>query len=245
MEKLQMGILRTYLLITSFLVGAGILFPTNMNLWLIRYVTILSLFLISVLYTVKERTQTRLPYALLFVVIGDAFLYLALPLKFMRVNIPFGLLSFTIAYGIIASTYQKALFSVNKVKDKFFYLKQLSLLLLIGSSSLYFLRKIRSTDLIFGLIFIFSLVLVFSIALNLFFNPLISKRLRVLILLSSGLMVVCDIGVILGFLIPALDPLMYNIGTSVVWSAYIPAWTIICILSMDAELSKISSLHSS
>jgi hypothetical protein len=58
-------------------------------------------------------------------------------------------------------------------------------------------------------------------------------------------MVVCDIGVILGFSLPSLDPMIFSIGSSIVWSAYIPAWTIICILSMDTEFSKISSLQSS
>lgn len=245
MQKFQSGILRTYLMITSFLVGAGILFPENENLWLIRYVTILSLFLISILHQIKEKTQTRLSYALLFAVIGDAFLYLALPLKFIKLNIPLGLISFTMAYGIIASAYLKVLFSIKKTIDKFFYLKLLSLLLLIGSFIIYFLRKTTSADLFFGSIFISSLIFVFLMAINIFFSTLISKRLRVLILLSSTLMVVCDIGVILGFSLPSLDPMIFNIGSSIVWSAYIPAWTIICILSMDTEFSKISSLQSS
>lgn len=240
MQKFQSGILRTYLMITSFLVGAGILFPANENLWLIRYVTILSLFLISILYQIKERIQTRLPYALLFVVIGDAFIYLSLPLKFIRLNIPLGLISFTIAYGIIASTYLKVLYSTKKTIDKIFYLKQLSLLLLIGSFIIYLLRKTASADLILGSIFISSLIFVFSMAINIFFSTLISKRLRVLILLSSTLMIVCDIGVILGFSLPALDPMIYNVGTSIVWSAYIPAWTIICILSMDTEFNRVT-----
>lgn len=240
MQKFQSGILRTYLMITSFLVGAGILFPANENLWLIRYVTILSLFLISILYQIKERIQTRLPYALLFVVIGDAFIYLSLPLTFIRINIPLGLISFTIAYGIIASTYLKVLYSTKKTIDKIFYLKQLSLLLLIGSFIIYLLRKTASADLILSSIFISSLIFVFSTAINIFFSTLISKRLRVLILLSSTLMIVCDIGVILGFSLPALDPMIYNIGTSIVWSAYIPAWTIICILSMDTEFNRVT-----
>lgn len=245
MRKYQSGILRTYFLITSFLVGAGILFPENENIWLIRYVAILSLFLISLLYQVKERIRTRLPYALFFAVIGDAFLYLTLPLKFIRLNIPLALISFTVAYGIISSAYLKVLLSIKKTIDKFLYLKLLSLLLLFGSFLIYFLRKTTSADLIFGSVFIFSLILVYSMAINIFFSTLISKRLRVLILLSSTLMIVCDIGVILGFSLPALDPMIYNVGTSIVWSAYIPAWTIICILSMDTEFNRVTSPDSS
>lgn len=240
MQKLQTSILRTYLLIALFLVGAGILFPANQNLWLYRYFTILSLFLISILYKVKEKSHTRLPYALLFAAIGDAFIYLALPLKFMRLNIPLGLFSFTIAYMIIASFYLKALFLSRKSKDHVFYLKQLPLPILIGSSIIYFLQKTRSADLISGSIFIFSLFLLIFSAINLFFSTHFSRRLRILILLSSALMVICDIGVILGFSLLSLDPLFYNIGTSIVWSAYIPAWAIICILSMDTEFNRVT-----
>lgn len=240
MQKLQINIIKTYLLITFFLVGSGILFPTNQNLWLIRYFTILSLFFISILHKVKEKSQTRLPYALLFAAIGDAFLYLALPLKFLRLNIPLGLLSFTLAYIIIASAYLRALFSSKKSSENIIYLKQFALLLLISSIIIYFLRKSRLDYLIFGSVFIFALLLVFLSALNLFFSTLFSIRLRRLVIISSTLMVICDIGVILGFLLPVLESMVYNIGTSIVWFAYVPAWTIICILSMDAELNKIS-----
>jgi len=240
LQKLQINIIRTYLLITLLLVVSGILFPTNQSLWLFRYFTILALFLIAIFLKVKRRMPTLLPYALLFASIGDAFLYLALPLTFLRLNIPIGLLSFTIAYLIIASVYLKALLSKEKSPARHFYLIQFILLILIVSMIFYYLQKINIDHLIFGTVFIFALLLVFCTALNLFFSTLISKRLRLLILISSTLMLICDTGVILGFSLPSLSLAVYNLGISIVWSAYIPAWTIICILSMDNELGEIS-----
>lgn len=240
MQKLQINIIRTYLLITLLLVGFGLLFPSNQNLWLFRYFVILSLFIVSILYKIKGRSQTCLPYALLFASIGDAFLYLAIPLKFIKPNIPLGLLSFTLAYVIIASAYTRILFRSEKSTISIFYLKQLALLLLMVSALMFALRKSPLDDLIFGSVFIFALLLVFISAINLYFNTGLSFRLRALIMISSMLMVICDVGVILGFTLPALDPLSYSIGITIVWSAYIPAWTILCMISMDREFNKAS-----
>jgi len=240
MQKLQINIIRTYLLITLLLVASGILFPTNQSLWLFRYFTILTLFLIAIFLKIKRRIRTLLPFSLLFAAIGDAFLYLNLPLKFLKLNIPLGLFSFAIAYIIIASVYFKALLKLKNSSAKHFYLVQLILLILIISIFIYFLQKTNMDHLIFGAVFVFALLLVFCAALNLFFSNLVPKRLRLLILISSTLMLICDTGVILGFSLPNLDPIVYNLGASIVWSAYIPAWTIICILSMDTEFSKIS-----
>lgn len=239
MEKLQISIIRVYLLITLLLVGFGILFPSNQNLWLFRYSTILSLFLVAIFHKVKERIHTRLPYALLFATIGDYFLYLSLPLKFLKLNIPLGLFSFAIAYVIIASVYLKALFSAKKSPMKVIYLLQLVLLVLTVSFLVYFLRRTRLNYLVFGSVFIIALLVVFLSALNIFFSTIFSKRLKLLILISSMLMMICDIGVILGFSLPAVEPMVYNLGISIVWSAYVPAWTIICMLSMDAEFNRI------
>ena len=240
MQKLQINIIRTYLLITFLLVVSGILFPANQSLWLFRYFTILTLFLIAIFLKVKRRIQTLLPYAILFASIGDAFLYLNMPLKFIRLNIPLGLLSFTIAYLIIASVYFRALHKLKKSSAKHFYQVQLILLIFIISIFIYFLQRINMGHLIFGAVFVFALLLVFCTALNLFFSTTFPTRLRLLIFISSTLMLICDTGVIMGFSIPNLDSIVYSLGASIVWSAYIPAWTIICILSMDTEFSKIS-----
>jgi len=240
MQKLQIKIIRTYLLITFFLVGYGNLFPANQNLWLFRYFTILSLFLIAFFHKVKERILTRLPYALLFVAIGDAFLYLSLPLKFIKLDIPLGLISFSIAYIIIASAYLKALFSSKRSPMKVIYLIQLVLSILTVSIAIYFLRKTHLDYLVFGSFFISTLLIVLFSALIIFFCTIFSKRLKLMILISSTLMVICDIGVILGFSLVSVEPMAYNLGASIVWSAYVPAWTIICILSMDAEFNRVT-----
>ncbi|MGB4587610.1 MAG: hypothetical protein WBI17_00045 [Clostridiaceae bacterium] len=244
MNKLQINIIRSYLLITLLLVGFGLFIPANRNLWLFRYFSILSLFLIAIYFKVKRKIQTQLPYALLFAAIGDAFIYLPLSLNFLKLNIPLGLFSFTMAYVIIASTYLKVLSSNHKSGNTAFNLLQIALIVVIVSISVIFLQKTQLDYLFFGSLFLFALLLVFSCSLNIFFTPLISKRLRGLILISSTLMVICDTGVILGFSIPAGDPMVYNLGSSMVWSAYIPAWTIICILSMDTEYNKTNTLNS-
>lgn len=240
MQRLQIHLIWTYLLMTLLLVGFGLLFPYNENLWVFRYLVILSLFIISIFIKVKEKNQTQLPYALFFTVIGDTFLYLSIPLKFIKLNIPLGLLSFAIAYSIIASTYVRILWCSKKSKVSLLYLKQLALLFLIVSLLFYTLRKLTLDNLIFGSIFIIALLLVFICAINLIFSTFISTRLRALIMISSTLMLICDVGVILGFTFPALDPLIYILGTSIVWSAYIPAWTILCIISMDREFNNIT-----
>lgn len=239
MQRLQIHLIWIYLLMTLLLVGFGLLFPSNENLWVFRYLSILSLFIISFFIKIKERNQTPLPYALFFAVIGDTFLYLPIALKFIKLNLPLGLLSFTIAYGIISSTYARILWRLIKPKDRLLYLKQIALLLLIVSVFIYALRKLTLDNLIFGSLFIFALLLVFISAINLFFSTLISIGLRALIMISSTLMLICDVGVILGFTLPSLDPILYNIGTSIVWSAYIPAWTILCMISMDREFNNI------
>lgn len=239
MQKLLLSILKTYLLITLLLVGFGILFPANQKLWLFRYSVILSLFIISIVNKIKEKSQNRLPFALLFAVIGDAFLYLAIPLKLIKPNIPLGLLSFFIAYGIIASAYARILFQHRKPIDRILYLKQLALLLMILSAIIFALRKSTLDNLIFGSMFILALLLVFMSALNLFFSTIFSIRLRTMIMISSMLMLICDVGVILGFTLSPPDPIIYSIGTAIVWSAYIPAWTLLCLISMDKEFDRV------
>jgi hypothetical protein len=52
-------------------------------------------------------------------------------------------------------------------------------------------------------------------------------------------MVLCDLFVVLGFLLPDISAEMYDFGSVIVWSAYIPAWTILAILSIDAGFQEV------
>ncbi|MBP1919818.1 lysoplasmalogenase family protein [Youngiibacter multivorans] len=196
-------------------------------LWGVRYAIMLSMPLYSLKAANKGREQRLLAASLFLIAAGDFFLYV--PLASGNENpklYPWGIVLFSLAYLMLSTAYLR-----NAGKDKREILLALMPMTILAAG---FYGVLSFAD---GNLVISSLLLILSISFMLW-NALCvpirgwyDRTSSRLIVISAFLMLACDAGVGLGMMAGISSELLFDIGRNIVWSAYIPAWAIILMLS--------------
>ena len=225
-------ILGTYLMLTLLLVLLGLYLKNLKMLWILRYLVFLSLPLTALAARGRHPGSSSLVFALLCAALGDAFIYLPLGLERFEPNLPLGMLFFALSYTLITAVYVKGGLS-SMVSGLKVHPDLLIFPLFLATMEFAFWGTLPLLFLLLGFFFFVALSTAFWASVRLYSRRSYPKRIRNLVLLSTTLMVLCDLIVVLGFLLPVMSARMYDIGSVIVWSAYIPAWTILAILSTD------------
>lgn len=196
-------------------------------LWGARYMVMLSMPLFSLKSTGKLMEQRLLAASLFLIAAGDFFLYAPLALNKENPRLyPWGIALFSCAYLLLSAAYAR-----NAGKDKREIILALIPIMLFAAA-FYAVASFAG-----GILRICGLTLEFTISLMLWnalcvpirgwYDSTSSK----LITASALLMLLCDAGVGLGMMAGISNELLFDIGRNIVWSAYIPAWAIILMLS--------------
>lgn len=196
-------------------------------LWGVRYAVMLSMPLYSIKVSVKSRIQKMLAASLFLIAAGDFFLYVPLAMGIEGPELyPWGIILFSMAYVVLSAAY-----SWNSRKDpKEILLTLMPMTVFFAGSYLvlsYSDGMIRTAGLLLSASISFMLWNALCVPLRGLFGKGDSK----LVVLSAFLMLICDAGVGLGMLAVIRNELLFDIGRNIVWSAYIPAWAIILMLS--------------
>lgn len=196
-------------------------------IWGVRYAVILSMPLYSIRVTVKEREQRLLQASLLLIAAGDFFLYVPLAMGNEEPELyPWGVLLFSLAYLMLSAAYSRR--SNRVLKEILLTLMPMTVFFAGATFVLSYADGMtRVAGLLLTACISFMMWNALCVPLRGFFDKEVSK----LVVLSAFLMLVCDAGVGLGMLAGIRNELIFNIGRNIVWSAYIPAWAIILMLS--------------
>ncbi|MHC1733515.1 MAG: hypothetical protein AB9888_15985 [Bacteroidales bacterium] len=196
-------------------------------LWGVRYAVMLSMPLYSIRVSVKVRVQRMLSASLFLIAAGDFFLYVPLAMGIEEPKLyPWGIILFSLAYVMLSSAYSWS--SRRNPKE---------ILLTLMPMTVFFAGTYLVLSYADGMIRAAGLLLSASISLMLWnalcvpLRGLFDKSASKLVVVSSFLMLICDAGVGLGMLAGIRNELLFDIGRNIVWSAYIPAWAIILMLS--------------
>lgn len=196
-------------------------------LWGLRYAVMLSMPLYSIKVSVKARVQRMLSASLFMIAAGDFFLYVPLAMGIEEPELyPWGIILFSLAYVVLSAAY-----SWKSSKDP------KEILLTLMPMTVFFAGSYMVLSYADGMIRAAGLLLAASISFMLWnalcvpLRGLFGKSASKLVVVSSFLMLICDAGVGLGMLAVIRNELLFDIGRNIVWSAYIPAWAIILMLS--------------
>lgn len=196
-------------------------------LWGVRYAVMLSMPLYSIRVSVKARIQQMLAASLLLIAAGDFFLYVPLAMGIEEPKLyPWGIILFSLSYVMLSSAY-----SWNSRRNpKEILLTLMPMTVFFAGAYLilsYADGMIRASGLLLSVSISFMLWNALCVPLRGLFDKSASK----LVVTSAFLMLLCDAGVGLGMLAGIRNELLFDIGRNIVWSAYIPAWAIILMLS--------------
>lgn len=229
MNRMQRKLIKIYVPVTLVIVILDLVLDATALFWLLKYLTVLSLFLWSFFHMKKTRDQERLGLSLFFVAAGDAFLYLPLALGYEQSElIPYGMMMFILAYGCLILVYRQGL-----------HPGRFERMAALPSAAVFYLGLMllwrRESGPVLSLTLIFWGILCTMLWMALCTRSARSpyRRHGKVIALSAILMVVCDAGVGLGLFYPAQSTMVYNLAKSIIWTAYIPAWTLIAWLSLE------------
>lgn len=229
MNMRQNKLLMTYLPMTLVIVFLDLILEEEQTMWLVKYLVVLSLFLWAFFLGKKTRDQERLGLSLLFVAVGDAFLYLPMALGYGEsVFIPYGMMMFLLAYGCLILVYRQGL-----------RLGRFETMAAIPSLAVFYLgltmlwRAGNGPVISLTLVFWGVLCTMLWMALCTLSPRSPYRRHGKVIALSGVLMVVCDAGVGMGLYYPAQSVLLFILAKSIIWTAYIPAWTLVAWLAAE------------
>lgn len=231
MNRIQQKLIAVYLPMTLVIIVLDLVFGNTPLMWLVKFLAIASLFLWSFFLRKKSREQEQLGLSLLFVTLGDGFLYLPLALGYGEsALIPYGMVMFILAYGCLILVYRQGL-----------HPGRFEGMAGVASAAVFYLGLMllwrRQSGPVIGLTLIFWGTLCTMLWMALCTRSARSpyRKHGKVIALSAVLMVVCDAGVGLGLLYPAQSNLVYLLARSIIWAAYIPAWTLIAWLALEEQ----------
>jgi hypothetical protein len=230
MRDLQNRILSVYITIACLLMFIDFIFPAKPFVCLVKYITICSLFVISLCQQKVYKEQWMMFSAQCLVVLADYFFVFTKWIKggqLANIHKYIGSICFFIAYLILIKTWAKTRY--NKIS----LIEILFALLIIA----FF----WSTVIIIGphlRILIKASVYLFGIVLCLLAWSGVCARVRnyygrmtsCLIGMSSSLIFISDIAVVHAALNPAFAGQFVPWLSALIWITYIPAWAIIVIL---------------
>ena len=203
-------------------------------LWGTRYAVMLSMPLYSLKAAVKGKEQRLLAASLFLIAVGDFFLYVPLASGYENPELyPWGIIMFSCAYLMLSAAYLR-----NAGRDKRELLLALMPMTIFAAGSYGVLSFADGNLIISSLLLLFSISFMLWNALCVPIRGWYDRTSSKLIVVSAFLMIACDAGVGLGMMAGISSEFLFDIGRNIVWSAYIPAWAIILMLSSWRTMGK-------
>ncbi len=236
MNKVQKLILSVFLPMTGLFIALDNFFPGAPYVNYIKFVTIITLFLITLGINKKYPEQKILTVAMFFVVAGDFFLVFC-KTYFASEKFPlYGVLSFSAAYLLVILAFQK-----NFKIGRFEAAAALPVLIITVPVVIILLPFVSGLIKYGLLIFIFVLcycswTCICTLSRG-YFAPRSSHRIA----LAGFLMLICDLGVGLSSFHPCFNGTFVPLIKNIIWGSYIPAWTLIAVTIAEKNLCR--TLH--
>ncbi len=231
MNKVQKLVLSIFLPITALFIVLDNIFPGAPLVNYIKFVTIITLFLIALRINKTYPEQRLLTAAMFLVMIGDLFLVFCKTFFDSGKFLPFGVLSFSIAYLLVVFAFQR-----NFKTGRFEAVAALPVLIITIPVVIILLASV-SGFLKFGLL-IFIAILCYCTWTCIctvsrgYFVPKSSYRIA----LAGFLMLICDLGVGLSSFYPQFSGTFVPLLKNIIWGSYIPAWTLIVVTIAEKNL---------
>lgn len=224
-----------YLPLTLLLLIFDNIYPAAAFVNYLKYTLIITLFLVSLSFKKPTLEQTRMGYALFFVVLADFFLVFCSSIPSLADKVvPWGITCFMIAYLLLIFTYRKKGYgSPSNIIEK----TLIGLLIILVFATLYLRLFPHINGLKLWALSLFGLALCYYTWISLctvfqgYFTPTAARYIA----LSGCLMFVSDIAVALSMFDPAFNNQFVPWLKNIIWIAYIPAWTIVVILISQSD----------
>lgn len=232
MNRLQKGILGTYLPLTGLVLLLDQFYPAAQHVNYVRYFIILSLFVIASSISKRYAEQRVLAIATGFVVIADFFLvFLSINPNHFSKTAPYGTIAFFIAYCLLALVFQKGL-SLRLTEA----LAAVPVMIVVCPMLVILAPYIGWP--LDTLLLVFSCVLSYMswTAICTISGDYYSLKSSLLMGVAGFLMLVSDMVVGLATFHPAFAHEFVPWLKNFIWATYMPAWAIIVVLIAEDDL---------
>lgn len=230
MNNTQKMLFIIYLPFTLLIFYLDNVFPGAFSVIYLKYTLIITLFLASIVIKKHYIEQKYLSVSLFFVVIADFFLTFSDTLPNVKINTDlFGMAFFMVAYIFLILAFQK---NFRLRKAEILVAVPLLFVFIFVFFSLY--SYVKFSMLISTLVFGFVLCYMAWTAICTLFRRYYRRSVALLIALAGTLIFVSDMGVAFGLFHPAYAGTFVPWLKNIIWTTYIPAWTILtAIISED------------
>lgn len=204
----------------------------NMVLYL-KYATMITLFLSALTIKKKFFEQKLMALSLFFLVIADFFLVFAGTIENLKINLdPFGILGFLCAYICLIAAYNKN-FKLRRVEIVAAIPFVIMFIGVFGLLMPYIYNlAIKIGTLIFGIVLSY---MAWTSVCTIFRNYF-TKKASWIIAVSGCLMFICDVAVAFSKFYPLFAMKHTTWLTNIIWTAYIPGWTLLAVLICEKDL---------
>lgn len=229
----QKILIAIYFPITLLIFILDNIYPQENIVLYIKYATMITLFLSGLTIKKKFFEQKLMALSLFFLVIADFFLVFAGTIENLKMNLdPFGILGFLGAYICLIAAYNKNV----KLRRLEIVIAIPFVMMFIGVFGLlmpYIYNPVMKTGtLIFGIVLTYmAWTSVCTIYRNYF-----TKKASWIIAISGVLMFICDVGVAFSMFYPPFTIKHTPWLTNIIWTAYVPGWTLLAVLICEKDL---------
>lgn len=228
-QKLLFAIYLPFTILIFFLDNA---FPGHFSVIYLKYTLIITLFLVSIVVNKFHIEQKYISVSLFFVVIADFFLTFSDTLPNIKMNTDlFGMAFFMVAYIVLIIAFQK---NFRLRKAEIIVAAPLLIVLITVLLSLYSYVKVPM--LISAIIFGIVLCYMAWTAICTLFRRYYRRRIAFMIALAGSLIFISDMVVAFGLFHPAYAGTFVPWLKNIIWTTYIPAWTILTAIVSEDRL---------
>jgi hypothetical protein len=237
MSNIQRVIMAVYFPLTIFFVVADNLYPADNLVRLIKFMTILTIFIAAFSIRKKFSEQKLMTIAVLFAVLGDFFLGFGERIPGIKsLDAPLGMLGFMISYIFLIIALHKN-FSISRK----------NLLAVVPIALVYIPVFLNLARFITGPMFvaasIFGLVLCYMCwtALCCLLRGYFTRKTAWLLSLSGCLIFISDIVVANALFNPLFKGHFVPLLQNIIWITFVPAWALILATVAEENLKVQSS----
>lgn len=229
MNLYQKLLLAVFIPVTLVIITLDYIFPSQFFVDIIKFATMTALLLASLYVKKRYNEQLLLLLSLLLAVSGDLLFVLLKDL--LAFSLPIGVSFFTISYISLIAVFSKA-----KFHDPLMLLTAVPVLSLVLPVAYVSYNKVDDRILPFGIIFIVVLSFMTWSAVKTLFGRYYSAGSAKLMAAAGFMILICDCSVILSLFGPEGFQYFKTVLKSIIWGAWIPAWTLIAVLIGEDKL---------
>ncbi|WP_160687746.1 lysoplasmalogenase family protein [Clostridium sp. C2-6-12] len=233
MRNTQRILIAIYFPITVLIFILDNYYPKENMILYLKYTTMITLFLSALTIKKKFMEQKLMALSLFFLVIADFFLVFSGTIDNLKMNLdPFGILGFLCAYICLIVAYNKNF----RLRVSEIFVAIPFVILFISLFSLL-IPYIYNSVMKIGTI-IFGIVLTYMAWTSVctIFRNYFTKKASWIIAASGCLMFICDVGVAFSKFYPPLATTNSTWLTNIIWTAYVPGWTLLAVLICEEDL---------